>query len=93
MSKLPRVSAYSNVDKLNMEMQNRPDLMKRFKHKPFSTDKTDDFKEIFEEELKMRRVTTNYKGTKITGNTAAEVIFEVKRLMDKENHQNHVIRR
>jgi hypothetical protein len=54
-------------------------------------DPGDDFKEIFEEELKMRKVTTNYKGTKITGNTAAEVIFEVKRLMDKENHQNHVI--
>lgn len=39
----------------------------------------------------MRTVKTNYKGIKITGNSVREVIFELKRLMDKENHQNHVI--
>lgn len=41
----------------------------------------------------MRTVTTNYKGKKITGSNVREVIFEIKRLMDKDNHQNHIIRR
>lgn len=52
MSNRGRVSMFASTEKLNMEMRSRPDLMKRFKHKPFSTDKKDDFQEVFEKELK-----------------------------------------
>lgn len=41
----------------------------------------------------MRKVITNYRGKKIIGSSVKEVIFELKRLMDKDNHQNHIIRR
>ena len=47
-----RVSMFASAEKLNMEMRNRPDLQARFKRKPFSTDKKDNFQEIFEKELK-----------------------------------------
>ena len=39
------------------------------------------------------KVIANYKGTKIIDDNVREVIFEIKRLMDKTEHKNHVIRR
>lgn len=43
-----------SAEKLNLEMQNRPDLMAKFKRKPYSMDKTNDadFEKILEKELK-----------------------------------------
>ena len=39
------------------------------------------------------KVIANYKGTKIIGDNVREVIFEIKRLTDKAEHVNHIIRR
>lgn len=49
---LRRACALGSTDKLNMEFRSRPDLQARFKHKPYSKEQSDDFKKIFEKELK-----------------------------------------
>ena len=50
--KRSRACGISGTEKLNMEMRNRPDLQARFKHKPYSKEQADDFKKVFEKELK-----------------------------------------